>query len=133
MAEIYRVQHNPVHSIKRDLKAIHSDNHTHEELLKALFESNAETKHGVAEVTKRLNELIGALEVASEKADKEEHKPKLEGQLKAMEEKLDKISQQSLQLIQVIVDLVKHLKGKSTPPAPTPPTYTGAYPLRPLR
>lgn len=132
MATELHLSHNPVHGIKRHLMELKSNNHAHEQLLRQVIESNVHTQQAVAEVSKSINDFVVLLKSASDSS--EEEKPAANKKISVVEQKLDKIAAQNLQLIQVISDLVKHLKkekGMSAPPSPQ--SYPGIYPMRPLR
>ena len=138
MAPTFHLPQNSVHSLKRHLKSLQSGNHLHEEILRSVIESNLHTQQSV-------NELVSAIKsVAEEEPEKQEKHSEVavpqtfepNSKAKGLDIKLDTIIQQNYQLIQVVTDLIKHLR-KQKPESPMPPAppvnYTGIYPMRPLK
>lgn len=132
MATELHLAHNPMHSVKRHLRDIKSNNIANEALLKAVIDSNVNTQHAVAEVSKSINEFVTLLKSVNDVEEiKEPKQPKAEVQkISVIEQKLDKIATQNFQLIQVISELVRHLK-KEKPIQPQ--QYPSTYPMRQIQ
>ena len=131
MATKLHLSHNPSHGIKRHLKELKANDGVHEQLLRAVIDSNIHTQQAVAEVSRSINEFVALLKSASDEEEKQQPAPN--NRFSTVEQKLDKIAAQNLQLIQAISELVKHLKKEKPGEAPKPPVYPGMYPMRPLR
>ena len=134
MATELHLSNSPIHGIKRHLKELKSNSDTHEALLKAVIDSNVHTQQAVAEVFRSINDFVGLLKSAGDSSEDKEQKAAYQ-KISIIEQKLDKIAVQNFQLIQVISDLVRHLKReKGMPQSQQPqPQYTGIYPVRPIR
>jgi len=139
MATELHLARNSTHGIKRHLRELKASNNNHEQLLRAVIDSNIHTQQAVAEVSRSINEFVALLKSvgAEEEIIKESAKAPIvvNNKISIVEQKLDKIAQQNLQLIEVISDLVRHLKNEKPRASmpPSPPTYPGMYPMRPLR
>ena len=100
MADSFIVHHDPIHSIKRDIRSL-KENSADAELLKTLVDSNIGTQHNISQVMSGLTELLSILKGVDGKPDPE---------IAKLESKMNKILEQNYQLIQALNELTAHLK-----------------------
>lgn len=131
MATELHLSNNPIHGIKRHLMELKESDCNQSQLLKSVIDSNARTQQAVAEVSRSINDFVALLKSVDDSGESKEQKPAVNNKAADIEQKLDKIAAQNLQLIQVISELVRHLKKEKG--MPQQPQYTGIYPMRQIR
>ncbi|MFH0868812.1 MAG: hypothetical protein V1839_01145 [archaeon] len=137
MATELHLSHSPVPRIKRQMRELKSNDDVHRHLLHEVIESNLKTQQSIAEVSRSINDFVNTIKSVSdipEEAGAQKPAPRVSAS--EIEQKLDRIATQNLQLIELISELVKHLKkgSASLAPPPGPQAYEGTYPqLRQLR